>query len=486
MKVRSLIIHLSCFLRLVFQIIFVSLFFITAAQADHRIDHLHGSIKNALARYKLPEDSLSLYIKEIGSASPILALNIDTPRNPASVIKVLTTYAGLQMLGPNYTWETHFHLDGSLQNETLNGNLVIEGGGDPLLVTESFWHILYTLRNRGLRHINGDLLIDDELFEDETGSPGDFDNSPYRAYNAFPDAALINFRAHRFHFIPINNKVHIYVDPPTANLQIRNRMRLTNGRCNGKNHQINFNTSTQGSQTIVEFNGSYADKCGNQDLLRAIMPNDEYIFGVFKSLWQDLGGTISGSVGKISYHAKYPFYRVESKPLSEIIKHINKFSNNIMARQLLLTIGQEILGSQGTKTSGRKAIANWLHAIGIPANELILENGSGLSRNTRISARTLGMLLDHANTSPYQPEFFASLPLVGMEGTVKKRLKGYIPPGNARIKTGLIRNVRSMAGYVKSRNNKEYIVVSLQNHPGVQNTIGTMVQDEVLKWLYEQ
>jgi len=157
-----------------------------------------------------------------------------------------------------------------------------------------------------------------------------------------------------------------------------------------------------------------------------------------------------------------------------------------MARQLFLTIGQEVLDTKGTKASGRKAIRDWLHGIGIDAPELILENGSGLSRNTRISASTLGLLLEHASKSPYQPEFYASLPLIGIDGTVRKRLNGKIPPGYARIKTGLIDDVRAMAGFVRSKNNNGYFVVSLQNYPGIQNTIGTLVQDEILKWLYEQ
>ena len=454
--------------------------------ADHSVDHIPDPVKKILKKYKLPEDSLSFYIQEYDATQPLVAINIDTPRNPASVIKVLTTYAGLELLGPNHTWETHIHLDGKLSNGTLDGNLVIEGGGDPFLVRETFWHILFTLRNRGLQHINGDLLIDDEHFEDEKGSPADFDNKPYRVYNTFPDAALLNFRAHQFHFVPMDNKVHIYADPPASNLQIRNKVKVVKGRCNGRHRNIKYNVFSQGSVTTIEFSGNYPKRCGNQELTRTVLSNDNYIFGVFKALWEDMGGTINGNIGKTSIDEKRPFYIVPSKPLSEIITYINKYSNNVMVRQLLLTIGKEKLDTKGSKASGRKAISDWLHSIGIPAPELIIENGSGLSRNSRISARTLAMLLQHALNSPYQPEFFASLPMVGVDGTVKKRLNGKLPPGSARIKTGIIDNVRAMAGYVKSKSNKNYIVVSLQNYKGIQNTTGTLVQDEILKWLYKQ
>jgi serine-type D-Ala-D-Ala carboxypeptidase/endopeptidase (penicillin-binding protein 4) len=454
--------------------------------ADHSVEHIPEPVRKILKKYNTPKDSLSLYIKEYDASDPLLSVNIDTPRNPASVIKLLTTYAGLELLGPNYTWETNIHLDGKLTDGTLDGNLIIEGGGDPFLVRETFWHLLFTLRNRGLQHINGDLLIDDEHFEDENGSPADFDNKPYRVYNTFPDAALLNFRAHQFHFVPMDNKIHVYADPPASNLQIRNKLKLTKGRCKGKHRRIKFNVYTQGSITTIEFSGDYPARCGTQDLTRTVLANDEYIYGVFKALWQDMDGTINGSIGKASINGDKPFYVVPSKPLSEIITYINKYSNNVMVRQLLLTIGKEKLDTTGSKATGRKAISDWLHNIGIPAPELIIENGSGLSRSARISAKTLAMLLQHALTSPYQPEFFASLPLVGVDGTVKKRLNGKLPPGSARIKTGVIDDVRAMAGYVKSKNNKNYIIVSLQNYKGIQNTTGTLVQDEILKWLYKQ
>lgn len=454
--------------------------------ADHSVEHMPEPVRKILAKYKLPTDSLSFYIQEYDAPQPLVAINIDTPRNPASVIKLLTTYAGLELLGPNYTWETHVHLDGKLANGTLDGNLIIEGGGDPFLVRETFWHLLFTLRNRGLQHINGDLLIDDEYFEDENGSPADFDNKPYRVYNTFPDAALLNFRAHQFHFIPMDNKVHIYADPPASNLQIRNKVKMITGSCKGKHRQLKFNVFSQGSVTTVAFSGNYPKRCGNQELSRTVLSNDDYIFGVFKALWEDMDGTISGKIGKTSIDVKHPFYIVPSKPLSEVITYINKYSNNVMVRQLLLTIGKEKLNTTGSKATGRKAISDWLRTIGIPGPELIIENGSGLSRNVRISASTLATLLQQALKSPYQPEFFASLPLVGIDGTVKKRLNGKIPPGSARIKTGIIDDVRAMAGYVKSKSNKNYILVSLQNYKGIQNTTGTLVQDEILKWLYKQ
>jgi len=454
------------------------------------LNKLPSTVQKLLKNYKIPEQSLSLFIKEIDQRQPLMTLNADIPRNPASTIKIITTFAGLELLGPTYSWQTKFYLDGTLADYTLDGNLVMQGGGDPFLVSEAFWHILFTLQAKGLKHINGDLLIDDGEFEDEVGSPADFDNKPYRAYNVFPDAALVNFRVHQFNFVPQKDSLHIYADPPAATMKINNKVKLTKGRCRGKHRHIKHDVVTHGHQTLITFTGDYPRSCGHQNLLRTIMPNDQYVFGVFKSLWENMGGTITGTVGKTRINGEKPFYVATSRPLTEIITYINKYSNNVMARQLLLTIGKEMQESngkdKGSKTLGRQAIKEWLVSIGIPAPELVLDNGSGLSRKSSVSAATMGALLEHAYHSPYQPEFMASLPMLGIDGTVRKSLNGAVPAGEIRIKTGLLNDVRAMAGYVRSQSDKHYVVVSLQNYPGIQNGVGTQVQDEILKWLYNQ
>jgi len=464
----------------------------SASSAENAaMDKLPSAVQKILKNYKIPEKSLSLYIKEIDKRQPLITLNADVPRNPASTIKIITTFAGLELLGPTYTWQTNFYLDGTLSDGTLDGNLIMQGGGDPFLVREAFWHILFTLQAKGLKHIQGDLLIDSGEFEDETGSPADFDNKPYRAYNVFPDAALVNFRVHQFNFVPQKDGLHIYADPPASTMKINNKVKLTKGRCRGKHRHIKHDVVTHGHQTLITFAGDYPRSCGHQNLLRTIMPNDQYVYGVFKSLWENMGGTITGTVGKTRINGEKPFYVATSKPLTEIITYINKYSNNVMARQLLLTIGKEKQNhknkeGKGSKILGRQAIHKWLVSIGIPASEFVMDNGSGLSRKSRVSAATMGALLEHAYHSPYQPEFMASLPMLGIDGTVRKRLNGAVPAGEIRIKTGLLNDVRAMAGYVHSVSGKHYVVVALQNYPGIQNGIGTQVQDEILKWLYKQ
>ena len=453
----------------------------------HSHTQIPQSVINLMKRYHVPLDSLSLYIIDLNHDHPLYELNPDTPRSPASVIKLVTTYAGLELLGPDYLWETRFYIDGILTNGTLKGDLILQGGGDPFLSRESFWHMLHTLQARGLHHIDGDLVIDDSLFENETGSPGDFDGRPYNVYNTFPHAALVNFKAQEFFIIPQKNNVIVYADPPAENLEIRNKLKLISGSCWAPGTGAIMHVIKQGSNYIAEFTGNYPAACGEKVLQRSIIPNDEYVYGVFKALWKESGGTINGSFreGTVTPTSK-SFYTETSRPLTDAIYSINKYSNNVMARQLLLTIGQIKVGTPGSKASGSQAIKQWLFDIGIKAPELVLDNGSGLSRDTKISARTLGELLVHAWHSPLHPEFLNSLPIAGNDGTMRKRLNGEVPVGTVRIKTGLLNNVRSMAGYVRTRNGNDYAIVSLQNFPGIQNTTGTLIQDEILKWLYDK
>ena len=459
----------------------------TPVLALHSHTQLPDTVINQMKRYKIPRDSLSLYIVDLDIDHPIIELNPDTPRNPASVIKLLTTYAALELLGPAFTWETRFYIDGRLNNGILNGNLVLQGGGDPFLTREDFWHILHTLRARGIQDIRGDLIIDDSLFENETGSTGDFDNQPYAVYNTFPSAALVNFNAQEFVIVPETNRVHVYADPAASNLLIRNSIKPASGPCFQSGAGINLNISRQDSDVVAEFTGKYPHSCGERILLRSVMSHNEYVFGVFKSMWEEMGGTITGSYRNTAIsRSDKPFYQAVSRPLREIIISINKFSNNVMARQLYLTLGQIKEGTPGKKESGNRVISSWLNSIGIDTRELVLENGSGLSRTTRVSARILGKMMQHAWNSPFYAEFSSSLPIAGIDGTMRKRLNGNITAGNIRIKTGLIRDVRSMAGYVKSKNGKHYLVVSLHNYPSIQNTTGTLIQDEILKWLYDQ
>ncbi len=440
---------------------------------------LPAPVMNELNRQRLDPAGLSVWVQALNADTPLLAHNADTPRNPASTIKLLTTYAGLELLGPQYSWRTEAYPVGTLRDGVLTGDLVIKGYGDPFLTPEAFWTLLRGLRDRGLRDINGDLVLDRSFLAPPMTDPGAFDGEPHRAYNALPDALLVNFQAIGFTLRPEPDRVRIIANPAPANLRIDNRLRLIGGNC--RLDQLNLNID--GAQ--IGFTGSYPGSCGETIVHRMVLPPEQLAYGVFRDLWQGLGGRLQGGLrqGQAPPGAT-PLFSLPSLTLGEVVRGMNKFSNNVMTRQLLLTLGAELDSPPGTEAKGREVIARWLQQQGLGFPELLLDNGAGLSRSTRISARSLGRLLAHASTSRFAPELQASLPLLGIDGTAARRFRDHPLTGQARLKTGTLNNVRAIAGYLRNARGQDHVLVMLHNAPGVDQGIGTAVQDALLDWLY--
>jgi len=188
-------------------------------------DELPPPVQRVLDGHGLDAGDLSIHVHELGSGREVLAHHADTPRNPASVLKLLTTFAALDVLGPAHTWRTEVYLDGRLEDGVLAGNLVLRGGGDPYLVQERFWLLLRELRRRGLQRIEGDLVIDSGYFRPAPEDRSAFDNQPLRAYNVTPHALLVNFNVVRFWFEPVAAGVLVEMEPPLANLRMDSRRR---------------------------------------------------------------------------------------------------------------------------------------------------------------------------------------------------------------------------------------------------------------------
>ena len=449
---------------------------------------LPGSVARILAGYKVPSAEFSAYVHEIGQPEPLLAFNEAVPRNPASTIKIVTTFVGLESLGPAYTWKTEAFLDGDITDGTLDGDLLIKGYGDPYFVIERFWLFLRELRNRGLSSVDGNLLIDDSYFELTADRPGSFDGQPLRVYNVIPSALLVNFQSVRFSFAPdaVTGRVQIVADPMPTNLEISNRLKLARGGCRGYQNGVAISVGDADSRNPVIFSGSLAENCREYSMSRSVLQPATYTYGVFKTLWEANGGRITGGVGLQTAPADgEPFVSFASPPLADVIRSVNKFSNNIMARQLLLTIGAELIGPPGTVEKGREAIGLVLASRGLALIDLHLENGAGLSRETRISARDLGRVLLDASDSPYQSEFISSFALGGLDGTLRRRFTQDDLRGRVHLKTGRLDDVFAMAGYVYSRSGRQFIVVGIQNSKGAHQGPGEEAETALVRWVYE-
>ena len=465
-----------------------ALIYACAALAQEGTARLPPAVSHALAQAGIPLAAVGVYVHEAGTAQPILAMGDARPLNPASTIKLVTTFAALDLLGPAFRWSTEAYLSAPLQGEVLDGDLVLRGGGDPRLTLENFWLMLRNLRARGLREIRGDLVLDRSFFSGMDGAdPGGFDNEPSRPYNTLPDALLFIYKSSRLGFFPDapRRAVNITVEPALPQLQIVNNLHLSAEACGDWVEKLKVTASGGGASARLVFSGSFALACGEKERHYSLLAHPQYVHALFSLLWRELGGSFSGTVrdGMAPAGAK-PLLVTASQPLADVVRDINKFSNNVMARQLYLTLGAATSGAPAAADKSARAIAQWLDARQLPLPELVLENGSGLSRLERISARGLGQLLLLAARSAVMPEFVASLPLVAVDGTMRKRLHGADVAGQAHIKTGSLAGARAIAGYVLDAKGRTVIVVFLVNHARAGDANGA--QDALLKWVYSR
>lgn len=438
--------------------------------------NLPDPVSDALRRAHIPLDSVGIVVQESHARQPIVSQNANLAMNPASTMKLLTTLVGLETLGPAYRWKTEAYLDGKLENGVLNGNLVFKGYGDPKLTIEQFWLWLHELRLRGLREIRGDLVLDHSFFQVTNHDPAEFDNDPTRAYNVGANALLLNFNALHLRLIPANGHATALLEPELAGYTLTNRI-ATSAQlpCNGETYKARL----EGRSIVLE--GSIPAACGEVEDYFSLLPHNDYFFAVFSALWNELGGTLQGKFREGSAPANQAAFATHlSPPLSELIRDINKFSNNTMARQLFLTLG----ASTGTPCNiehSTTAVQQWLNKLQLQFPELVLENGAGLSRTERISAQHLAEILQRSAHSLFSAELEASLPILGMDGTVKKRFKDSETAGHAHLKTGTLEGVKSIAGYVHANSGKQWIVVFIINHPNAPQ--GQPAQDALIEWL---
>ena len=505
-------------MRILIAALLLNLFLIGSAMSAT----LPKPVLDALKHARIPLSSVGIVVRQTDASTPLLIQNAKQAMNPASTIKLLTTLAALETLGPAYQWKTEVYLDGALENGVLKGNLVFKGYGDPKLTIEQFWLWLRELRQRGLREIQGDIVLDRSFFEAASHDPAEFDKDPTRAYNVGPNALLLNFNALRLRLIPNAAKTDALLDPDLSGYRVSNSITNTPGRpCNGGD---TYKARLEERNIVLE--GTIPMDCGEVEDYFSLLSHDDYFFAVFNSLWRELGGTLLGklSIGSVPEN-QTAFSTHYSPPLAEVIRDINKFSNNIMARQLFLTLGAatpapvsapESLEQESPDTalttpfetqpdvgtpditddnSGEEltpppaaniarsiaAVELWLNKQKLHFPELVLENGAGLSRKERISPQHLARLLQHATNSHFAAELEASLPILGMDGSVKKRFKDSEIAGYAHLKTGTLDGVKSLAGYVKARSGKQWIVVFIINHPNA--AAGQDAQDALVEWL---
>ena len=479
---------------------------------------LPEEVTKLLKKYKIPAKNISVYIRDLNAKTALIEHNADKLRIPASTMKLLTTYAGLKELGPNFSWRTEVWLRGELKDGVLKGDLILKGFGDPFLVVENFWKLVKNLRNKGLRVIEGDVIVDNSYFSQPPYDPAAFDGKPFRVYNAESSALMFNFQATRFLFRPIektkegklaklkrkiknlgkkgdkkrskkkkgkfSGKVEVIPFPAIKGFKFDNQIKLTNGKCKRSHFKPKFSKNKKG---VLVIKGNYSIRCKQRYILRTVSKPEQHIFNAFRDIWTDLNGTLKGGLKKGRIRKGDEQFHVYSSPtLGEMIRLINKWSNNVMTRQLFLTLGAKKYGAPGTLEKGKRAVLSILADNQINTNGIDLENGSGLSRKAKVSARQMAELLETAYRDAYMPEFMASLSLPGVDGTLVNRFRKGDLRGRSHFKTGTLNSVTAITGYMLNRAGKRMIIVVQHNGNKSGGGRGKKIQDALLRWSFEQ
>lgn len=487
-----------------------------AAQSVEAITNpIPRSVEQAIKRSGINKDSISIAVTEIPSnanpkprARTILSWRDELGMNPASTIKLLTTLVALDVLGPKYRWRTELFTDGAIKNGTLKGNIYFVGHGDPKWIPEELARLTKKLREKGIQRIDGNLIFDRSAYSPQVMEDLTIDGEALRAYNVPPDPLLYSFRTLSFQINPNKHgdAFNITYSPKLARFGIQNNITISPGPCDGSKRDIRLeitpDPSSIGSsavknktavQWLATFTGEIPQNCGGISYNVVKFDPDTFLTLGFTAAWEEAGGSWTkpprGQSGLVPVYAR-PLLNFEGLSLLDAADDINKFSNNVMARQVFLTLALEKMGKPADIASGEKVIQAWLAQRGLSFPELVIENGSGLSRNETISASNLNNLLIAAQNLPIADVFTNTLPLAGSEGTVRNRLITQLrkflhlkKKPEVRIKTGTLNNVRTISGYVFSKSGRIYAVTSFINDPKANR--GQEIHDQLLIWLLE-
>lgn len=459
-----------------------------SAQAAAEEPMLWGTQVRGIAEESL-DDANGLSVAAVPLDGPGIEqfINADTIMSPGSIMKLLTTYAALEILGPNYRWTTRFYTDGDFEGDTLDGNLYVHFGGDPKLTIERLWVVMREIREMGVKQISGDVVLDGRVFELPDGLPKFHDNgnNPHRPFLVEPSPVLLNMNLLHFQVRADERGTQAWATPAIQSVTIDNRITaVEEGPCPSRRRFTWEPVFDNKGHVTVTVEGELPEGCRTTSYL-SLLPHDQYSGEIIISLWKELGGSIDGSWRQgVTPSGSRLISSTTSPDLVTMVRDINKWSSNVMARQLLITVGSRNrhAADNDDRVSGIRAIYDWLENKGIDTRGMVIDNGSGLSRHARMTARQLSAILTNAWSSPYGSDLMTSMPLTAMDGTMARRLRDLDMEGMGRIKTGSLQDVRSVAGFTRDDNNTTWAVVGIINHSPAWK--GQSILDKVLYSLH--
>lgn len=451
-----------------------------AAQAS-----LPGEIARGFALAGIPLAHVSLVVQDTARARPLFSLNADRPRTPASVMKLVTTWTALNLLGPDYRWRTEAWLGGPLEGGVLRGDLILKGYGDPAITVEQLQAFAAELRTKGLDAIDGDLVLDRSEFRLPPFDPAAFDHAPRKPYNVGPDALLVNFKAVRLTLAPAadGTGVTVSMEPRLPEVTLARAPALAAGDCGDWRARAGLAIDDSGDRAALAFSGSYAASCGVNEWWVAVLDHPHYVRGAFAWAFRGAGGRFDGGVRNGRAPSGAPFATLASPPLYDIVVDVNKFSNNVMAQQVFLTLATTAGPPPATFAGAAAAVRHFLATSKLAMPGLVITNGSGLSRTGRATASGLNRLLVAASRSRLRDAFANTLPVAATDGTLARRFRRDRVAGQAVLKTGSLDGVRAIAGYVIDADDRWFSVVAIVNDRNAARSSAAL--DALVEWVYE-
>lgn len=451
----------------------------TAAQAT-----LPREVGRAFLDAGIPLNHVGIVVQDTAKLRPLFAYDADRARSPASVMKLVTTFAGLELLGADYRWRTEAYLGGPLVDGELHGDLILKGYGDPKITIEQWQSLIAQLRAKGLDAIDGDLALDRSRFELPLHDPGAFDHEPLKPYNVGPDALLVNFKSIRIVLdADTAGAVSVHAEPPLDAVSLGPPPATSANDCGDWRGRSEPTIADRGDLASIRFAGTYSPSCGEREWWIAVLDHPHYVKSMFETYFRAAGGRFAGGLKeRRAPRGATPFAVLESPPLYDIMRDVNKLSNNVMARQIFLTLGTTTAAPPATPAKSVAAVRRWLAKRKLAMPGLVLENGSGLSRRERNSAAGLNRLLLAADSSAVREEFESSLAVAAVDGTVERRFQNGDVAGQALLKTGSLEGVRALAGYVIDATGRRFTVVAIVNDPHAARAAPAL--EYLVQWVY--
>lgn len=453
-------------------------------------------VSRLLAANNLGEDALSVLVLR---GDQVLVSHLpERAMQPASTMKLVTTLVGLEQLGPVFKGRTELRSAGEVKNGVLRGDLVLRGGADADLSGEALQNMLRALRYQGIRRIDGQLVLDRSLFNPARSDLGlpPFDESPEAYYNVIPDALLVNKNMLQLDIRSTSGKLQVAMQPELDKVRVVADMQLVDGDCAKweEGWKLPEVVAEKNERLKVVLHGSFPRNCVASNSIN-VLDRQAYVDRLFRLTWKQLGGSIRGKTIEGVAPADSALLAAHTaRALPEVVRDINKPSDNALARTVFLSLGSleadPQLGSrplpaaaETTFARADAAVRDWMRRHAIDPTGLVIDNGSGLSRIERISPNQMAGLLKAGLRSPWAPEFQASLPIVAVDGTMRRRLKDSPAAGHARLKTGTLKNVVALAGYVPDANGQPCVVAAMINHDQAGNGRGRAVLDALIDWV---